>query len=79
MTLEQLLECDAATLEKMTDEQLLEHFKPYLTVTRPELVVRKTNEPKPQQVYIPPAKKAALALLAEEGIDLSFVNKRKKR
>jgi hypothetical protein len=37
MTIEQLRECSAADLEKMTDEQLLEYFKPYLTATRPEL------------------------------------------
>ena len=38
MTIEELLECDADTLEKMTDQQLLEYFTPYLKVTRPEMV-----------------------------------------
>lgn len=40
MNLEQLLDCSADELEKMTDAELLEHFKPYLTVTRPELITR---------------------------------------
>lgn len=37
MTIEQLLECSADQLEKMTEAELLQHFAPYLTVTRPEL------------------------------------------
>ena len=35
MTLEQLLASDAKQLEKLTDLELKEFFKPYLTVTRP--------------------------------------------
>lgn len=35
MTLEQLLECDAATLESFTDEQLKQWFTPFFAVTRP--------------------------------------------
>lgn len=42
MTLEQLLEMDAATLKAMTDEELLAHFEPYFNVTRPERVVRQS-------------------------------------
>lgn len=38
MTIEQLLECSAADLEKMSDEELRKHFEPYLVVTRPELI-----------------------------------------
>lgn len=37
MTLEELLESDAATLERMTTEQLTEFFKPFLHLTRPEM------------------------------------------
>ena len=40
MTIEELLDCDANTLEKMTDAELLKHFEPYLKVTRPELAVK---------------------------------------
>ena len=36
MTLEEILQFDAEKLEAMTDEELLEHFKIYLDVTRPE-------------------------------------------
>jgi hypothetical protein len=34
--LEELLDADAATLKAMSDEQLLEFFKPFINVTRPE-------------------------------------------
>ena len=44
MTIEQLLECDAATLKAMSDEQLLAHFEPMFKVTRPELQVRVTKQ-----------------------------------
>lgn len=37
MTLEQLLECSADELEKMSYEELAKHFEPYLKITRPEL------------------------------------------
>lgn len=36
MTIEELLECSAEQLEKMTDVELLKYFEPYLTVTRPD-------------------------------------------
>ena len=35
MTLDILLECTAAELEAMTDQQLLVYFEPYLTACRP--------------------------------------------
>lgn len=38
MTIEQLLECNSEQLNAMTDAQLEEYFKPYLTATRPEMV-----------------------------------------
>jgi hypothetical protein len=36
MTIEQLRNCSAAELQAMSREQLLEYFKPYLHITRPE-------------------------------------------
>lgn len=39
MTLEELNECYVGDLEKMTNEQLLAHFAPYLTATRPDLAM----------------------------------------
>lgn len=37
MTIEELLECSADKLEKMSTEQLLQWFGPKLKITRPEL------------------------------------------
>jgi|TARA_R100001443_G_scaffold109841_2_gene121439 hypothetical protein len=36
MTIEELLNCNIAELENMSDEELKEHFKPYLSVTQPD-------------------------------------------
>ena len=44
MTIEQLLEIDADTLEKMTDAQLMDFFKPYLVYVKPD------KHQQPQQV-----------------------------
>ena len=82
MKLEDLLECDGSTLQAMTDEQLLEHFKQYLCVTRPEQIraTREVSRPKQQPIiYISPAKKAALEMLQANGVDLSWMNNNKKR
>jgi len=43
MTLEELLDASADQIESMTDEQLLEFFRPCLQVTRPELAPRKVS------------------------------------
>lgn len=79
MTIEEIVECDADTLEKMSDEELLKHFQKYLTVTRPELAVKpstkKSTEP---AIYISPQKQEALRLLAESGVDISFIKRKKK-
>lgn len=40
MTHEEILNCSAEQLKAMTDEQLLEWYKPYLTITRPELATK---------------------------------------
>ena len=80
MTLAQLLECSADELEKMSDAQLLEHFKQYLDVTRPErarLVKPKSqHEPVP---FVSPGKKRALEALQDMGLDLDLFKKRKKK
>lgn len=39
MTIEQLLECSAAQLAAMSDDELLKHLQPYLHATRPEQAV----------------------------------------
>ena len=40
MTIEELLDLSADELEKMTDEELKVIFKPYETITRPELATK---------------------------------------
>lgn len=40
MTIEELLNCSADQLEKMSDAELEAHFAPYLNVTRPERVIQ---------------------------------------
>ncbi len=35
MTVEQLLNTDVSTLEKMSDDELRTHFKPYIVVCQP--------------------------------------------
>jgi hypothetical protein len=81
MTLAQLLECDAATLEKMSDAELLEHFKPYLDVTRPErarTIAKKQTQHEPKQ-FISPGKKRAMEALSNLGIDMDLFKKGKRR
>ena len=79
MTLPELLACDAAYLERMTDAQLLEHFKQYLDVTRPERARQtqsKTHQPAP---FISPAKKKSLDVLASMGLDMDLFKKKGRR
>lgn len=44
MTIEKLLNCSADELQKMTNEQLLTYFEPYLKVTRPDLAMKDAKE-----------------------------------
>jgi hypothetical protein len=80
MTLEELAELSSDKLKALTDDQLKEILTPYFVVTRPELA------PKPQQykqkemlIPLTPQKRAALALMAEEGIDIGFIRNKKKK
>lgn len=78
MTIEDLAELTSDKLKALSNDELTAILSPYFTVTRPELVVRKTPERQQAIVNISPEKRAALALMSEEGIDLSFLRKRKK-
>jgi hypothetical protein len=49
MTIEELLECSADKLEKMTTEQLLSWFGPKLKITRPELARQERRASKPNR------------------------------
>lgn len=44
MTIEKLLGMDGKSLEALTDNELLEYFKPYLHVTRPESTVARFSD-----------------------------------
>lgn len=83
MTLSELCECDAETLEKISDAELLSYFKEHLTTTRPEMVALRSpsqsRQPSIETIYVSPAKKKALEMLAEQGIDMSFLNNTKRR
>ena len=78
MTLEQLLEMDADTLSKMSDEELLKHFEPMLSVTRPDRAPKRqsTNTVKVVE-YISPQKQQMLDLLKSAGLD--YMKEKRKR
>jgi hypothetical protein len=70
MTIEELLDCSAAKLAAMSDAELEEHFKPYLTITRPELAPKPIKGVRIMQ-HNDPKKALAMQLLAGFGVDLS--------
>lgn len=74
----------AAELEAMTDEQKMEVFRPCLNVTRPELAkVQHKQETKQLKnfpvIEMTPQKRAALAMLASEGVDMGFLSRTRKK
>jgi hypothetical protein len=69
MTIETIVCCSADELERMTDAELLEHFKPYLNVTRPENNPRAIQEQRKLQIINPQLAKG-LALAKSLGIDV---------
>jgi hypothetical protein len=71
LTIEQLIQCDAATLEKMTDQELLEHFKQYLATTRPEQAVKQQRTTSQQSAILKNPKFAkGMSIAKELGIDI---------
>ena len=82
MKIEELLECSAEQLQAMTDAQLLEHFKPYLNVTRPEFAPRPkapTNRPVPVAETKQFAAKVAQLNALGLDLDINDFRKRKKK
>jgi hypothetical protein len=80
MTIDEIVGLTAEQIAAMSDEELLKHFNPFLDITRPERVRQvKQKEMKIEQIVLSPQKQAALAMLKESGVDLSFLNRRKKR
>lgn len=70
-TIEQLIGMSGDELEKMTDEQLLEHFKPMLCVTRPEVAAKRVIKHEQQIAKVNPKLALGLSLMKELGIDAS--------
>lgn len=66
MTIEALLDCDATTLAKMTDAELLEHFKIYLDVTRPERAATAPQATKERNILVSNPKLAEAKRVAEQ-------------
>lgn len=78
MTIEELCECDAATLEKMTDAELLTHFQKYLNVTRPEKAAKERVIAPPKAVAaLSDKERAVFAMLQSQGIDTAAMIKRR--
>lgn len=77
MKLEELLDCDAATLKAMSNDELTQHFKQYFPVTRPELAPR----PKERKAFDPEARERELkiAQLKLLGIDVSDALKGRRK
>ena len=70
MTHEEILNCSADKLEKMTDEQLLEWYKPYLNITRPELADKPVKS-SPRSVNTNTYKRSKVnGILQNLGLDL---------
>ena len=79
MNLDELADLSADKLESLSNEQLTEILKPYFTVTRPELAPKQNSSGyRQEQIPLTPQKRAALALMAEEGLDLGFLRMKKK-
>lgn len=83
MTLEEMANCSADVLEKLSSEELEAACSPFYNVTRPELAPkpqRSVMSSKPQQSImssLSPMKQKAMQMLAAEGLDMSFLQKKK--
>lgn len=83
MTIEKLLGMSAAELEKMSDAELTEWFKPMFAVTRPakdhkEKIAQKSESKIIARDAKQDAFKKGLELLAAKGIDISALLGKKK-
>jgi hypothetical protein len=76
-----IVELSGKQLEKMTDEELLAYFKEQLPETRPNLV--RERKAKQQAASAPivlqPSKQLALKALEEAGIDMSFLDRARRK
>jgi hypothetical protein len=79
MTIEELLNCDIAELEAMSDDELREHFKPYLAVTQPDPSVSVAKPKRKKSSTMSKKKKQTLEEQMQElaklnGVDLDLEN-----
>ena len=79
MTIEEILECSAEKLEAMSDIELINYFKPFFNVTRPELAPKPTNGVRVTQPVVDFKTRQNIEKLAELGIDVSHLLKGKRR
>ena len=79
MTLEALLEMDADTLSKMTDEELCKHFEPMLNVTRPERQEKRVSTNRPQLMPVSQKKQAIFDMLADGDDDIKMLLARRRK
>jgi hypothetical protein len=80
MTIEQLIACDANTLEKMSNDELKIHFAQYFPETRPDMATPAIR--KEQQIMSANPKLAAASALAKSlGIemDIGLLTLRRKK
>lgn len=73
MSLEELLDMSADQLEKMTDKELEDYFRPFFNVTRPEQVARKSSG---GQLILSPMQQKQFAEMEKLGIDTSGLRKK---
>lgn len=72
MTLDEALNAPAQHWEAMTDAQILEFFKPYLVITRPELAEKPTKTSSVRNINSTMGshkRSKANAILAQLGMD----------
>lgn len=73
MTIEQIVNCSADELEKMSDEELLKHFDQYLNVTRPERVSAVVKRTEQNLMNNNPKLALGMSLLKGLGVDTAGV------
>ena len=81
-TAEELAEFTADKLSKLSTQELEVLLAPYFNVTRPERVVKQKATNSVQVAMSTPmstAKKRALELMKQEGLDLSFLSHKSKK
>lgn len=79
MRLEDLAEFSGDELEKITQDELNRLCAPFINLTRPELVTRAPSTHRQTTAELSFEMKQKIKILAENGIDASYLSKFKKR